>query len=76
MERIMRLAFLTLCFLICGCAAKVIASTPRSVTIDAMDIGSATPIAQAECQKHGRHARFIGKTEAVYMYGYAFDCVL
>lgn len=72
----MRFALLVICVGISGCAATVIASTPRSVTIDAMDLGSATPLAQAECQKHGRHARFIGKTEAVYMNGYAFDCVL
>lgn len=72
----MRLVLVLLCAWFSGCAATVIASTPRSVTIDAMDLGTATPLAQAECQKHGRHARFIGKTEAVYMNGYAFDCVL
>ena len=71
----MKIAVLVLCICLSGCAAKIIATTPRSVTVDAMDIGSATPVAQAECQKHGRHARFIGQTEAVYMYGYAFDCV-
>lgn len=72
----MRLVLLALLVCFSGCAATVIASTPRSVTIDAMDIGAATPLAQVECQKHGRHARFIGKTEAVYMNGYVFDCVL
>lgn len=72
----MKIALLVLCTCISGCAASVIASTPRSVTIDAMDLAAATALAQAECQKHARHARFIGKTEAVYMQGYAFDCVL
>jgi hypothetical protein len=72
----MRTVLLALSLSLAGCAASIIAATPRSVTIDAMDLGSATPLAQAECQKHGRHARFIGKTEARYMSGYAFDCVL
>lgn len=71
----MRYLSLVLCFLVAGCAAKVIASTPRSVTIDALGLADAMPAAQAECQKHGRHARFIGKTEAMYLNGYAFDCV-
>lgn len=72
----MRLVLLALSLLISGCAATVIASTPRSVTVDAMDLGAATTLAQAECQKHGRHARFIGTTEAKLLSGYAFDCVL
>lgn len=72
----MRLVLLTMCIWLTGCAATVIASTPRSVTIDALDLASATPLAQEECQKHGRHARFIGMTQASYLYGYAFDCVL
>jgi hypothetical protein len=72
----MRIALLILCVAISGCAAKIIAATPRSVTIEAMDVGSATPVAQAECQKHGRHARFAGKTSVNMLEGFVFDCVL
>jgi hypothetical protein len=46
------------------------------VTIEAMDISAATPVAQVECQKHGRHARFTGRTEVDFLNGYVFDCVL
>jgi hypothetical protein len=42
-----------------GCAAQVIDSNPRSVTIKAptAQTGKAIQAAQAECQKHGRNAR-------------------
>lgn len=72
----MRLAILALCVSLSGCAAKIIAATPRSVTIEAMDIAAATPLAQAECQKHARHARYAGQTEVDFLNGYVFDCVL
>lgn len=72
----MKLVILAICVFVSGCAAKIIAATPRSVTIEAMDIGAATQVAQAECQKHARHARFAGRTEVDFMNGYVFDCVL
>ena len=72
----MKVVILTICLVISGCAAKIIAATPRSVTIEAMDIAAATPVAQAECQKYGRHARFAGKTQVDFLNGYVFDCVL
>lgn len=72
----MRLVILAICVFVSGCAAKIIAATPRSVTIEAMDIGAATHVAQAECQKYGRHARFAGQTQVDFLNGYVFDCVL
>lgn len=39
------------CVLASGCAAKIIAATPSGVTVEAMDIASATPMARSECQK-------------------------
>lgn len=72
----MRLVILAICVLTSGCAAKIIAATPRSVTVEAMDVAAATPVAQAECQKHGRHARLAGSTQVDLLNGYVFDCVL
>jgi hypothetical protein len=60
--------------ILAGCAAQVIASTPRSVTIQAgsVMVGDATKAAQTECQKHGLHARLSGKNTPNQ---FVFDCV-
>ena len=61
--------------LMAGCAAQVIDSNERMVMVNA---GSADPtgamkLAQAECQKHGRHARLNSKPYDDRQW--VFDCV-
>ena len=48
--------------LLTGCATTVLATTPRSITIDGVNkstIGDATQKAQAHCQKWGRDAELV-----------------
>ena len=63
--------------LLSGCAAKVISASPRSVVVDARpgsSISEAQQLASAECAKHQRQARYVGRdfpaTRALM-----FDCV-
>ena len=58
-----------------GCAqtpTKVISSTPRTVIVDSLFIERATPVAEKECLKYGRHARF---TAATMTSEFIFDCI-
>jgi len=61
--------------LMAGCAAKVIDSNERMVMINAgsLDPAGAMKLAQAECQKHGRHARLNSKPYDDRQW--VFDCV-
>jgi hypothetical protein len=70
----MRLAALAFVLALAGCAAQVISSGPRTVVVRAHGgIGEGQPIAEAECQKHARHARYIGAERGVTQL--VFDCV-
>ena len=69
------LILVSMAALFAGCAAKVIDSNERMVMVNA---GSADPtgamkLAQAECQKHGRHARLNSKPYDDRQW--VFDCV-
>lgn len=58
-----------------GCSqipSKVISSTPRTVIVDSLFIERATPVAEKECLKYGRHARF---TTATKTSEFVFDCI-
>lgn len=55
-----------------GCAASVKASSARSVVIKAGGIGKAQVLADSECAKHARFAKFVQGGDFVYH----FDCVL
>lgn len=72
----MRLLALTATLALAGCAAQVLTATPRSVVILAPTggVAKAQPLAEAECAKHGRHARYIGTDRAPSQH--LFDCVL
>ena len=67
--------------LLVGCAAKVVSSNPRSVVVDAggpppaRDSSSAQRLADAECSKHGRFAKMIGRPQYGVSNEYVFDCV-
>lgn len=71
----MRVAVLVLAVVVSGCAAKVLTTGPRSVVVraPAMGFDSAQQAAEAECSKHGRHARFAQKLTPVQ---FSYDCVL
>lgn len=70
----MRVVAVMVLALLTGCAAQVLSSGPRSVIVKAriQDAGGAQALAEAECQKNGRHARLSMKPDASQ---YAFDCV-
>ena len=40
-----------------GCAAQVVTSTPKAVTVKGLDVKDVHKLAQAECQRQGRDAR-------------------
>lgn len=58
--------------LLTGCGAWVKASSPRSVTVAADTIRQAQEVANAECAKHQRFARF---SQEHQRFNYTFDCV-
>ena len=76
-------AFAVACLTLTGCAAQVVSSNSRSVVVDAgkraLPIPSSrTPDAQrladAECAKHGRVAKMVGRPDD-RSNEYVFDCV-
>lgn len=71
----MRLAILSLALALGGCAASVLTATPRSVVVLAPTGGvvAGAPLAEQECMKQGRHARYIGTDRAPSHL--VFDCV-
>lgn len=60
--------------LLAGCAAGVISSNPRSVVIGVGSErgGDAQALADAECRKHNRYAKFNRKMSQME---WSFDCV-
>lgn len=70
-------ATLACAMLLAGCAAQVVSSSPRTVVIRAGDarIAEAQTMADAECQKHGRHARLIERPSPRSS-EFVYDCVL
>lgn len=59
-----------------GCAAKVVSSSPRTVVVSAPDnsVAEAQALADAECRKHSRFARLIGRPSRTSDQ-FTFDCV-
>lgn len=78
MYRTRALIALAFCAWLAGCAAQVASSTPRGVIVNAgkppTSAASAQALADAECNKHGRHASMKGRPEP-YSNDYVFDCV-
>jgi len=63
-----------------GCSTirpSVESSTPRSVVIEGgvQYATDATTLAQAECQKHGRHARLRSDKQDIIGWVWTYDCV-
>lgn len=63
-------------FILAGCAAKLVSTSPRTVVISAGDarVQEAQDMADKECTKHGRFARMIGKPSPTSDQ-FTFDCV-
>lgn len=63
-------------FIVAGCAAKLVSSSPRTVVISAGDarVQESQDMADKECAKHGRFARLIGKPTPSSDQ-FTFDCV-
>lgn len=59
-----------------GCAARVLSSSERTVIIGArlQDVAGAQALADSECKKAGRLARFQGQGPMLNQF--VFDCVL
>jgi hypothetical protein len=68
----MKSLVLLLTLAVAGCGATVKASSPRSVVIHAGGVASAQTLANTECAKHGRFARFVQERPE---FVYTFDCV-
>lgn len=61
--------FLIVGGLLSGCAASIKASSPRSVVVDSWSMKAAQEMANAECGKHKRFAKFIQENpEFVFTY--------
>jgi hypothetical protein len=73
----MRLAVLmAVCLALTACATKVVSSSARTVVISGPDgaVAEAQKLADAECQRHSRHARLIARPHATSDQ-FVFDCV-
>ena len=66
-----------ICTSLAGCAASVIASNPRSVTVKAgtTKAADAQALADAECAKHGRFARLTIPPGGEQPMNYVYACV-
>lgn len=66
---------LILAAVVSGCALqpKVVSTTPRSVQVFAGNLADAMPLAQAECARHGRHAKWARGDDTDS--DFVFDCV-
>ena len=60
--------------LLAGCAAELVSSDGRSVTVKAgrRNMAEAQDLAEAECLKRGNHARMVGRPSDDRL---VFDCV-
>lgn len=77
MQTFMRFVGGVLClFVLAGCAAEVISSSPRTVVVTARDnmVAESQALADKECAKHGRYARLIERPHR-YSDQFVFDCV-
>lgn len=74
-----RIVVPALALAVCGCAAQVTSSTPRSVIVNAgkppTSAASAQTMADAECSKHGRYASMKARPVYAGSNDYVFDCV-
>jgi len=63
-----------LAFLLSGCAAQVISSSPKTVVVKAriQDVAQAQDLATTECKKQGLSARLAMKATDNQ---YVFDCI-
>jgi hypothetical protein len=63
-------------FVLSGCAAKVVTSSPRSVVVhsEGMDTAESQTLADKECAKYQRHAQLTGRP-TYWLREYVFDCV-
>ena len=69
----MKLLLLSVLLALSGCAASVITSNARAVLIHAPGVASAQILADAECGRNARYARYV---QPGGNYTYHFDCVL
>lgn len=61
-----------------GCASSpntsLVSTSPRTVVVQSFDgVGGAQKMATAECQKHGRDARYAATMPGTIQY--VFDCI-
>lgn len=73
----MRIFIIAMVVLLTGCAAKVLSSNPRSVTVQAgqVKIAEAQTLADAECSKYKRFARLIIRPTDNTPNHWVFDCI-
>lgn len=73
----MRIFIISLVVLLTGCAAKVLSSNPRSVTVQAgqVKISEAQTLADAECSKYKRFARLTIRPTDNTPNHWVFDCI-
>jgi hypothetical protein len=63
---------------LCGCAAQVISSTPRSVIVAGgapPNAANAQALADAQCKQHGRYARMSARPVPYVSKDFVFECV-
>ena len=73
----MRTLIIGFTVLLTGCAAQVLSSNPRSVTVQAgqLKIVEAQALADGECAKHKRYARLLIRPTDYTPNHWVFDCV-
>ena len=70
----MRIVLLVIAVALSGCAAQVVSSNPRSVTIESLtaDVAAAQRAADGECAKRGAYARMSGRASDRH---FVYDCI-
>jgi uncharacterized protein YceK len=72
----MKILLLILTVAMAGCSTVAVKHTnSRSTIVTARDASSAMSLAEQECAKHKRHARLIGRNDALAAYEFVFDCI-
>lgn len=73
----MKAYVLILSFTLAGCGSVVQATSPRNTIIQTHNMVEATRLAEQECGKYGRHARYSTRvnTGGLHGYDFVFDCV-
>lgn len=74
LEFAMRIVFLAIAIFLSGCAAQVVSSNPRSVTVESLtaDVADAQKAADKECAKHSAYARMSGRASDRH---FVYDCI-